>query len=326
MVNKLVWLSPGLSARILLFCCLTKVSSPVWLLCDCQPELKRFRSVATAALDTKSEVLVQQALDAASKGRTTITVAHRLSTIKHAESIVLVAAGEIREKGTHNELIDEAGIYAGLVEAQKLAEATTNDQAAEIMADTDSNEDSLDTEDLKRVRSKAESKKEMPALDRRSTHQSVASEILARRRQQAGEVDEEDESKNFSFPYLAKRCYAICRDLKWYYVLGFIASIASGAVYPALAIVFANGINTFALPVDQIQHESNRNALWYFITAILAAMIIWVQQFCLINTAENLTGRLRALYLRAFIRQDIAYFDEEKNSTVSYRYAKDPRR
>lgn len=75
---------------------------------------------ATAALDTKSESAVQEALDRASEGRTTIVIAHRLSTIKNADNIVVMAKGLIVEQGTHEELIDRAGVYASLVQAQEL--------------------------------------------------------------------------------------------------------------------------------------------------------------------------------------------------------------
>jgi ATP-binding cassette subfamily B (MDR/TAP) protein 1 len=55
--------------------------------------------------------------------------------------------------------------------------------------------------------------------------------------------------------------------------------------------------------------------LWYFITAIVASMLIFFQQYFLIHTAETLTGKLRSMMFRGILRQDIAFFDEDKNST-----------
>ena len=75
---------------------------------------------ATSALDSESEVVVQKALDAASKGRTTLVIAHRLSTIQNADLILVVDNGVIAESGTHFGLIDQNGIYANLVMDQKL--------------------------------------------------------------------------------------------------------------------------------------------------------------------------------------------------------------
>ena len=67
---------------------------------------------ATSALDNESERHIQKSLEALSKNRTTITIAHRLSTIKHADEILVVNDHTIKERGTHQELIQKVGIYA----------------------------------------------------------------------------------------------------------------------------------------------------------------------------------------------------------------------
>ncbi|MFD4263982.1 ABC transporter ATP-binding protein [Streptomyces sp. NPDC058534] len=70
---------------------------------------------ATSALDTQTERAVQQAVDAASAGRTTITVAHRLSTVRNADEILVLDGGRVAERGTHDELLALGGHYATLV-------------------------------------------------------------------------------------------------------------------------------------------------------------------------------------------------------------------
>lgn len=75
---------------------------------------------ATSALDSESEKVVQAALDKAAKGRTTIAVAHRLSTIQKADMIYVFDAGRIVENGTHSELLKKKGRYFELVNLQSL--------------------------------------------------------------------------------------------------------------------------------------------------------------------------------------------------------------
>ncbi len=76
---------------------------------------------ATSALDNKSEAIVQQAIDNLMKNRTVLVIAHRLSTVRHADLIVVINNGEIVERGTHEELLAQNGAYAALYKTQLAA-------------------------------------------------------------------------------------------------------------------------------------------------------------------------------------------------------------
>ena len=73
---------------------------------------------ATSSIDTRTEVLVQDAFEELMKGRTSFIVAHRLSTIKNADQILVMKAGSIIERGTHKELLAQGGFYKQLYESQ----------------------------------------------------------------------------------------------------------------------------------------------------------------------------------------------------------------
>ena len=70
---------------------------------------------ATSSLDTQTEAAVQAELERLAEGRTTITIAHRLSTVRDADQIVVLDRGQIVERGTHEELLERGGLYAALV-------------------------------------------------------------------------------------------------------------------------------------------------------------------------------------------------------------------
>jgi ABC-type multidrug transport system fused ATPase/permease subunit len=73
---------------------------------------------ATSALDSESEHLVQEALERLMHGRTVLVIAHRLSTVRDADRVVVIDGGKVAEIGTHDELVARDGVYRRLVERQ----------------------------------------------------------------------------------------------------------------------------------------------------------------------------------------------------------------
>ncbi|KAF8755102.1 P-loop containing nucleoside triphosphate hydrolase protein [Rhizoctonia solani] len=269
---------------------------------------------ATSALDTQSEGIVQNALDKAAAGRTTITIAHRLSTIKDADQIYVMGDGMVLEQGTHNELLRNAdGHYAALVEAQKLREEESKGQTAKQF-DSD-NEDDAKTAPVDPSSEKASLPAEdMEPLKRTTTGtRSLASEILSAREKGDGK---RYGNKDHSFTYLFKRMGLINRDSWKLYVWGCLAAIVTGLVYPVMGIVYSQAIVGFSdRDRAKVRRSGDRNALWFFIIAIVSAISIAIQNLVFGMTASRLTSKLRTLSFRAILRQDIGWFDEDKHST-----------
>ena len=108
---------------------------------------------ATAALDSETEQHIQEALDSLSKGRTTLVIAHRLSTITTADQILVLHAGQVAERGTHDELLALKGRYASMwrkqIRAQKAAEEAKvyTDRAEQLRSEAQGDESASQSED-----------------------------------------------------------------------------------------------------------------------------------------------------------------------------------
>jgi ATP-binding cassette subfamily B protein len=79
---------------------------------------------ATSHLDSRSEALIQEALEKVMEGRTSIVIAHRLSTVRAADQILVIDEGEIVERGTHASLVADDGLYASLYQTQFIEAAS----------------------------------------------------------------------------------------------------------------------------------------------------------------------------------------------------------
>lgn len=102
---------------------------------------------ATAALDSETEQHIHTALDKLSQGRTTLVIAHRLSTITTADQILVLHAGRVAEKGTHNELLALKGRYASMWRKQIQAQKAVSDHAKQLQKESQGDESASQSED-----------------------------------------------------------------------------------------------------------------------------------------------------------------------------------
>ena len=257
---------------------------------------------ATSALDTKSEGVVQAALDVAAQGRTTIVIAHRLSTIKTADNIVVMSRGRIVEQGSHDELLERKSAYYNLVEAQRISAANEEKQ---LEASTDLAMDEVELEKSISPEKVATRGK----LERLATGKSVSSMVLENKQQGSG--------SQYSLWTLIKVVGSFNRPEIWFMLIGLFFSIIAGGGNPTQAVFFAKAIVAISLPPSmfaKLRHDADFWSLMYLMLALVQILAYSAQGAAFAYCSERLVHRARDRAFRTMLRQDIAFFDREENS------------
>ncbi|KAK9476471.1 P-loop containing nucleoside triphosphate hydrolase protein [Lipomyces japonicus] len=275
---------------------------------------------ATSALDTKSEGVVQAALDAASKNRTTIVIAHRLSTIKDADKIVVMSKGKIIETGTHNELLERKGEYYELVQAQKI-DGNESSTASESDPDSEFEEyDGASSTASETISSKedefADEKTDLK-LSRTKTGKSISSIIISQQ-------PPEPERKDYSSWELIKFLASITKDENRFLVIGTVCAAINGLGQPTVSVLYALCLTAFRQTVGGPGQAPNYEEMLRLIRIYTGIFfgLGWVQaaSYFLCNATLSFVGqrlvrRIRYHTFRHFLRQDIAFFDKKENAT-----------
>ncbi|EGE04579.1 ABC multidrug transporter mdr1 [Trichophyton equinum CBS 127.97] len=267
---------------------------------------------ATSALDTKSEGVVQAALDAASRGRTTIVIAHRLSTIKSADNIVVIVGGRIAEQGTHDELVDKKGTYLQLVEAQKINEERGEESEDEAVLEKEKEISRQISVPAKSVNSGKYPDEDVEAnLGRIDTKKSLSSVILSQKRSQENETE-------YSLGTLIRFIAGFNKPERLIMLCGFFFAVLSGAGQPVQSVFFAKGITTLSLPPSlygKLREDANFWSLMFLMLGLVQLVTQSAQGVIFAICSESLIYRARSKSFRAMLRQDIAFFDLPENST-----------
>lgn len=255
---------------------------------------------ATSALDTESEAVVQVALDKARKGRTTIVIAHRLSTVRNADVIAGFDDGVIVEKGNHDELMKEKGIYFKLVTMQ------TAGNEIELENAVDESKSEIDTLEMSSHDSGSS------LIRKRSTRRSVRGSQGQDRKLSTKEALDE------SIPPVSFWRIMKLNLTEWpYFVVGVFCAIINGGLQPAFAVIFSKIIGVFTRNDDPETKRQNSNlfSLLFLVLGIISFITFFLQGFTFGKAGEILTKRLRYMVFRSMLRQDVSWFDDPKNTT-----------
>uniref|UniRef100_A0A8C1P2Q3 ATP-binding cassette, sub-family B (MDR/TAP), member 11a n=1 Tax=Cyprinus carpio TaxID=7962 RepID=A0A8C1P2Q3_CYPCA len=259
--------------------------------------------MATSALDNESEAVVQEALDKARQGRTTISIAHRLSTVHNADVIVGFEHGRTVERGTHRQLLDRKGVYFTLVTLQNQGKDTDKMIITE-------------EEGLEKVKSFS-----------RGSYESALRYINI----MTFDIILRGESKMF-FPYLvlqkSKRKdeeviepAPVTRILKYncpewpYMLLGSLGAAINGSVNPIYALLFSEILGTFSIQdLDEQRRQINGICILFVSIGVLSFFSQFLQGYSFAKSGELLTRRLRKVGFQAMLKQEIGWFDNPINS------------
>ncbi|VAH62871.1 unnamed protein product [Triticum turgidum subsp. durum] len=260
---------------------------------------------ATSALDVESERIVQEALNRIMVERTTLIVAHRLSTVRNVDCITVVHQGKIVEQGPHQALVkDPGGAYSQLIRLQE-----THGNERRKIQDPGVPNSLLKSTTLSIRRSVT--KDSFGNSNRYSfrSDESHEDEII-------GKQNKEDlpDGKTLQKAPIG-RLFNLNKPEVPFLLLGVIAASVHGIIFPLFGILMSGVIKSFYEPPDKLRKDSS---FWALIAVVLgvAAFIAIPAEYLLFGIAGGkLIERVRTLSFQNIVHQEIAWFDNPSNSS-----------
>ncbi|XP_032108922.1 phosphatidylcholine translocator ABCB4 isoform X2 [Sapajus apella] len=240
---------------------------------------------ATSALDTESEAEVQAALDKAREGRTTIVIAHRLSTVRNADVIAGFEDGVIVEQGNHSELMKKEGVYLKLVNMQTSGNQI---QSEEFELNDEKADTGMAPNGWK------------SRLFRHSTQKNLKNSRICQ-----NSLDVEIDGLEANVPPVSFLKVLKLNKTEWpYFVVGTVCAIANGGLQPAFSVIFSEMIAIFGPGDDAVkQQKCNMFSLLFLCLGIISFFTFFLQGFTFGKAGEILTTRLRSMAFKAMLRQ-----------------------
>lgn len=249
---------------------------------------------ATSALDAESEKSVQEALDRVMVGRTTVVVAHRLSTIRNADMIAVVQHGKIVETGSHEELISNpSSAYASLVQLQETASLKRHPSQGPTMG-------------------RPLSMKCSRELSRTTTSFGAS---FHSDRESVGRIGAEGVEPVKSKQVSARRLYSMVGP-DWYYgLVGTICALIAGAQMPLFALGVTEALVSYYMDWDTTRHQVKKIAFLFCGGAFITVIVHAIEHTCFGIMGERLTLRIREMLFSAILRNEIGWFDDANNTS-----------
>ncbi|CAN4128139.1 unnamed protein product [Withania somnifera] len=261
-------------------------------------------AISRAIVKNPSILLLDEAtnaLDRVMVGRTTVIVAHRLSTIRNADIIAVVNNGKIVETGSHEELISKPnGAYASIIQLQQAASHFHPSQGPTM------------GRPLSIRRSRESSRRYSRELSRTTTRSRGASFRSEKSISGVGAGDVENvNSPNIS----ARRLFSMIRPEWQYGVIGTTCAYIAGAQMPLFALGVSQALVSYYMDWDTTRHEVKKISFLFCLGAVLTVIVHAIAHTCFGIVGERLTLRVREMMFSAMLRNEIGWFDEMNNSS-----------
>ncbi|EAS02072.1 multidrug resistance protein-like transporter family ABC domain protein (macronuclear) [Tetrahymena thermophila SB210] len=259
---------------------------------------------ATSALDRRNEISIQQTLDQVSKGRTTIVIAHRISTVQNSDNILVIQQGQLIEEGTFEQLIAQNGKFQSLAKNQiqrYASEENQEDLENQLNEEQNSANVKIQCQDsLKKPITKYQLKNETQdqQLDKQTNLSKEEKRIL------------QQQEKS-----MLKRLHDINKPDKIILYFGIFFALGNGVCFPLSGFLLGEYVDALAHPgADDYKQRTNWLSLGFVFLAIAALVFSTFQSYFFTRFGESLTLRLRQDVYKKMLIMPCEWFDKQENN------------
>ncbi|XP_073136578.1 ABC transporter B family member 21-like isoform X2 [Henckelia pumila] len=274
---------------------------------------------ATSALDAESERIVQEALDRIMINRTTVIVAHRLTTVRNANIISVIHKGKMIEKGTHSELLqDPEGAYSQLIrlqEAHKDAEVVDEQDKASLSMEYYGRQPSQRASLLHLMSRRSSRLRSVSSRHSMSITFDLSRGLSVSRT----EIDDlefasyDEMNKHPKVPI--SRLAALNKPELPMLIVGSLSAILNGAIIPYFGILLSYVIKTYYEPPHKLRQDSRFWALMFVVLGAVSLVAYPLRTFFFGMAGCRLIRRIRLMCFEKVVNMEVAWFDEPENSS-----------
>ncbi|KAK0581681.1 hypothetical protein LWI29_016795 [Acer saccharum] len=268
---------------------------------------------ATSALDAESERVVQEALDRIMINRTTVIVAHRLSTVRNADMIAVIHRGKMVEKGSHSELLqDPDGAYAQLIRLQDVNKEA--EEAGDGLNKSEISSVSFRRSSLRKSMRRSISRGS--SAGNSSRHSFSAPFGLPTGPNIAVGEEEGPQLPSEPVPEVSIRRIAYLNKPEIPVLLmGTIAAVVNGAVFPVFGILFSSVVTAFYKPPAELKKETRFWALIFLVVGVTGFIVNPAQSYFFAVAGSKLIRRIRSICFEKVVHMEVSWFDEPSHSS-----------